>query len=40
MPTLRPDTARVVPMPGIKNDSLHTQPMPVAVPGCAPDKKK
>ncbi len=40
MPTLRPDTARVVPMPGVKNDSLHTQPMPVAVPGCAPEKKK
>jgi hypothetical protein len=40
MPTVRPDTTRVVAMPSVRADSMHTQPMPVAVPGCTPDKKK
>ena len=40
MPTMQAATTRVVPMPRVKSDSLHTLPMPVAAPGCNPDKKK
>lgn len=40
MPTMQADTTRVVPMPRVKSDSLHAQPMPVVAPGCTPDKKK
>ena len=40
MPTMQADTTRVDPMPRLRSDSLHTLPMPVAAPGCNPEKKK